>query len=126
MGKSKKYQEAIDGYTNLIKLVEKNKKIKSTLYSNISTSYARLKKYDEAYKYIKMAVSEDEKHGKAYSRKADIERQLNKWVEAEQSLRKAQGLNPALNLQKKIQEYARYNKVNNKKDLYKTLGVDKK
>ena len=124
--KAGKYQEAIDGYNTTIKIDVKNKKLKSVLLSNISSCYNKLNKIQDAYKYIKLATVEDPTYAKAFYRKGEIERKMDKWLEAEQSLRRAQGINPKLNLQNKINEYARHNKVNNKKDLYKTLGVVKK
>lgn len=124
--KTKKYQEAIESYNKTILIDDKNKKLKSVLLSNISSCYNKLNNLEDSYKYIKLATSEDPNYAKAFYRKGEIERKMNKHLEAEQSLRKAQGLNPKLNLQSRISEIARHNKVNNKKDLYKTLGVNKK
>lgn len=51
---------------------------------------------------------------------------MNNCVDAEESFRQAQGINPSLNLQKLIQECEMQNKKNNVNDYYKILGVDKK
>jgi DnaJ family protein C protein 7 len=85
-----------------------------------------LKNNEEAYKFIKKATKTDSTYDKAFYRKGEIEKSLGKWVEAEQSYRTAQGLNPGLNLQGRIKECSAYNKKHNRIDYYKILGVDKK
>lgn len=50
---------------------------------------------------------------------------MNNYVDAEESFKKAQGINPKLNLQKLIKKCETHNKKHNVKDLYKILGVEK-
>ena len=118
--------EAINLYQSIQNKVESNKKFSAVLFSNISSCYAKMKKNEEAYKYIKKATKTDQTYDKAFYRKGEIEKAMGKWVEAEQSYRTAQGLNQSLNLQGRIKECSDYNKKHNRIDYYKILGVDKK
>jgi DnaJ family protein C protein 7 len=124
--KNHKYQEALTVYEEIVASESAVKKFSAICLSNISSCYLKLKNIEKAYEYIKKATNEDPEYAKAFHRKGEIEKQMNNYVDAEQSLRRAQGLNPSLNLQSKIQEYAKHNKTHNAKDFYKILGVDKK
>lgn len=66
------------------------------------------------------------KYDKGWYWKAEIEKEAGEWDNAMQSFKTAQGLNPAFNLQKEIQNCQQKIKSGQHNDFYKILGVDKK
>lgn len=55
--------------------------------------------------------------------KADIEFELEKYQEAETSIRKAAMMDPSLKLQEKIKKYIKMSKMSQRKDYYKILNI---
>eukprot|EP00466_Bigelowiella_natans_P010602 jgi/Bigna1/73629/fgenesh1_pg.25_\ len=63
-----KYDEALEKYSDAIKICETNPKLKSTLHSNRALLYLHKKEYNLAYADTKIAVENDPGNGKAYVR----------------------------------------------------------
>lgn len=54
----------------------------------------KLNNNEKALEFIKKATRLDPKYDKAFYRKGDIEKSMGNYVDAEESYRNAQGLNP--------------------------------
>lgn len=92
------YHGAIQLYEKLMELIPYNHSLQAIVYSNISSCYQKNNDLPKALENIKKAVKKDQKYDKAFYRKGEIEKKMGNHVDAEESFKKAQGLNPGLNL----------------------------
>ena len=76
----------------------------------------------EALALLKQASEANPSYAKAFYKKSEVEKELEEWESAEQSLRRAKTLDPSMNVEAKLQEYSRKATEAKKKDFYKILG----
>merc|ERR1712130_189932 len=87
--KEKKYQEAIDKYTEAINVTES-----AVYYCNRAAAYTSMENYEEALQDCKKAISFDPEYSKAYSRMGLIYSKINLFAESENCYEKALKLEP--------------------------------
>lgn len=123
--KQSKYAEAIEKYDEVLSLDVHNKLYNSVILSNKATCYMSMKDNKNALKFLKKATEYNPQNGKAFYKKSEIEYALGDYESAEQSVRRAQTLNPSLNLNSKVKTYAQLAKKARHKDYYRILEVQK-
>jgi len=87
--KEKKYQEAVDKYSEAIKVQES-----AVFYCNRAAAYTSMENYEEALQDCKKAISFDPDYSKAYSRMGLIYSKINLFAESENCYEKALKLEP--------------------------------
>merc|ERR1711937_956343 len=87
--KEKKFQEAVDKYSEAIKVQES-----AVFYCNRAAAYTSMENYEEALQDCKKAISFDPDYSKAYSRMGLIYSKINLYNESENCYEKALGLEP--------------------------------
>ena len=85
--KAQKWQEAVTGYTECLKLDPLNKMFNAKLHSNRATAYSKMAQYDEAIRDCEKAVYYDASYAKAYLRKAVCLRAKGEVSDLEQAVR---------------------------------------
>lgn len=85
--KSGKMQQAVDGYTECMKIDPENKSFNAKLHCNRATAYSKLKKYDLAIKDCDTALYYDASYAKACLRKAACLRARGEVEDLDQALR---------------------------------------
>merc|ERR1711937_1085943 len=87
--KEKKFQEAVDKYSEAIKVQES-----AVFYCNRAAAYTSMENYEEALQDCKKAISFDPDYSKAYSRMGLIYSKINLFAESENCYEKALKLEP--------------------------------
>lgn len=88
--KEKKYQEAVDKYSDAIAVTES-----AVYYCNRAAAYTSMENYEEALQDCKKAISFDPEYSKAYSRMGLIYSKINLFAESENCYEKALKLEPS-------------------------------
>lgn len=123
---AKKYAEAIQAYTECLKLNQFNKNYNSIILSNRSACYMGLKEYIKALTDINKSISLKPDFAKAYVRRGNIRVALEEFSEALTDYNKAKELNPRYPDIENILSSAQNAMQNSKrKDYYKILDVEK-
>lgn len=123
--KSGKYEEASDKYLELTKLDPENGKFNAVLTANRATCFKKLGKKAEALASLKEAVQFDDKYGKAFLKRADIEEEDGEYEAARDSIVTAKELDPSLDIDGRLQRVTKKLNSQEKKDYYKVLGIQK-
>ena len=123
--KQSKFNEAIEKYDEVLQLDPHNCLYNSVILSNKATCYMSLKDNTNALKFLKKAVESNPQNAKAFYKKSEVEYTLGDYESAEQSVRRAQTLDPSMNLNAKVKNYSQLAKKAKNKDFYKILGVEK-
>jgi len=76
-------------------------------------------------KAINKAIEYDPCYAKGFYKRGELNKEMGDWEGWERDLKRAQNLDPTLNLQGVIKEGQSKVKEAKKKDYYKVLGVDK-
>merc|ERR1712018_35910 len=100
--KEKKFQEAVDKYSEAIKVQES-----AVFYCNRAAAYTSMENYEEALQDCKKAISFDPEYSKAYSRMGLIYSKINLFAESENCYEKALKLEPENDSYKKNLEIVR-------------------
>lgn len=124
--KQSKHKEATDAYEEILKLDPFNKLYNSIILANQASCYMVLKNNTIALKLLKKACDYNPNYSKAFFKKAEVESALGDYESAEQSLRRAKTIDPAMNIGEKLKNYSQLAKKSKNKDLYKVLELDKK
>jgi len=123
---AKNFDEAFRLYEEAIKADPLNRIWKSVILSNQASCLMSLKRNKEALELMKQSTELDQENAKFLYKRGKLEKDLNDWEAAEQSMRKAKTIDPSLTIDNDLKEITKKVKEMNKKDYYAILGVDKK
>lgn len=123
--KAGKMEDALKSYNDTIALDPFNRKFNALILGNICSLYLKQKNHKEAMKAITKAIEYDPQYAKAFYKRGELNKEMGDWEGWERDLKRAQNLDPTLNLQGYIKENQNKVKEAKKKDYYKVLGVDK-
>lgn len=123
---SKNMGQALQAYTECLKLDPHNRFFNSIMLSNRAACYINEKDYIKALTDINKAITLNPTYAKAYVRRGNIQTALEDYDEALQSYFKAKELSPSYqNIDDFIGTAQSNLKQKKKKDYYKILGIEK-
>ena len=121
-----KTKEALQAYSECLKLDEFNRSFNSIILSNRSACYIKIKEYVKALTDINKAIELNPEFSKAYHRRGNIRIALEEYSEALKDYNKVKELNSSYPSIESLIADARYKMQNCKlKDYYKILNVEK-
>ena len=122
---TKKYQEALNLYSEAGSTDPENRLWNSVIASNKASCLMSLGKKKEALTEMNKCVQLDESNGKFFYKKGKLEMELGEMESAEKSMIKAKNLDSTLTIDNDIKKVSSKVKEMNKKDFYAILGVKK-
>jgi len=124
--KACRYQQAVDVYSEALKVDPTNKMTNSKILHNRALSEIHLKKYSEAIKDAEKALELDPSYTKARKTKAKALGESGNWEEAVQEFKAIAEANPSEpGIAKEIRNAELELKKSKRKDYYKILDVEK-
>ncbi|KZF24144.1 TPR-like protein [Xylona heveae TC161] len=122
----RRYQEAVDMYTQALQVDPSNKGINSKLLQNRAMASIKLKNFKQAIADCTRALELDSSYLKARKTRAKALGESGDWEEAVKELKEIAENNPSEpGIQKEIRNAELELKKSKRKDYYKILGVDK-
>ncbi len=107
----KKFNEAINLYDEVLKMDVYNKFYNSDIRIKIAENFRKASNLDESLVNAEKSIELNPKNAKGFLIKAQLEKDLKKYIKAEQSIRMANILDPSLKLQSVVKEYAQLSKL---------------
>jgi len=123
--KEQKYVEAIDKYTQCLKLENANRAFIAVIYTNRATAYIKLERYEEALQDVNRALYYNKKYPQAYHKRGEIYYRQKKYEDTIKDFEIAQSIDPQkFNLSEKIKKAKLAIKRGSTNDYYSALGID--
>lgn len=124
--KAKRYQEAVNKYTEALEVDPTNKGTNSKLFRNRAVALVQMKEYANAISDCEKAIGLDPSYIAAKKTKANALGQSGNWEDAIREYKALQEADPQdATLAKEIRKAELELKKSKRKDYYKILGVDK-
>lgn len=124
--KAKRFQAAIDKYSETLEVDPLNKGINSKLLQNRALCRVQLKDYQGAIEDCERAIQLDPSYTKAKKTKATAQGQAGNWEQAVREWKELQELEPQDgSIAKEVRKAELELKKSKRKDYYKILGVEK-
>ncbi|RDW71298.1 hypothetical protein BP6252_07861 [Coleophoma cylindrospora] len=124
--KAKRYQEAVDKYTEALEVDPLNKGTNSKLYRNRAVALVQMKEYARAISDCERAIALDPSYLAAKKTKANALGQSGNWEEAVREYKALAEADPSdASLAKEARKAELELKKSKRKDYYKILGVEK-
>ena len=124
--KNGNYEDAINKYTECLRLDEENKMFMSIIYTNRATALMKQEKYEAALKDLNKAIECNGNYPQAFHKRGEVNNKLKNYDDAIRDFNMAQQIDPnKFNLNDRIREMRKESRKAQKKDFYAILGVAK-